>query len=279
MPAIFVGHGSPMNALANNRYTEAWHEFGAGVARPRAILAISAHWYINATALTAMARPRTIHDFYGFPPELSAIDYPAPGSPDLARQIAQAIGPAVGLDEDSWGIDHGTWSVLVHMFPKADIPVIQLSINALEPVAYHLEIGRRLAPLRRQGVLIMASGNVVHNLRRVVWNDPLAAFDWARRFDQDVKAIMTTNPAAIADIGRHPDFALAAPTPEHFLPLLYLAGLAEAEGTPASVVTEGYAMGSLSMTAYALDYAPRAAATGTGGPATPSSLPPDQTNM
>jgi 4,5-DOPA dioxygenase extradiol len=253
VPALFVGHGSPMNAIDRNRYTESWRSFGRSVRPVRAILVISAHWFINATALTAMARPRTIHDFYGFPPELYAVDYPAPGLPELASTIAEMVKPHwVGLDEDSWGIDHGAWSVLVHAFPDSDVPVLQLSINALKPFEYHVELGARLAPLRRQGVLIVASGNVVHNLRRLDREQPNSAFDWNRRFDNAVQSTMLSAPADIVRLAEHADYDLAVPTPEHFVPLLYLAGLASAEGRPAELLLEGYAMGSLSMTAYTL---------------------------
>lgn len=282
MPAAFLGHGSPMNALEHNGYTEAWRAFGAGIPRPRAVLVVSAHWYVNASAVTAMAQPRTIHDFYGFPPELFAVRYPAPGDPDFAEEVAEIVKPTwIGLDHDSWGIDHGAWSVLRHVFPEADVPVVQLSINADKPLAYHLELGVQLAPLRRQGVLIVASGNVVHNLHRVDWSQPDSGFDWARRFDDAARAHMTGSPAGVAALEDHGDFDQAVPTPDHFIPLLYLAGLGAAAGSPAEVLVEGYAYGSLSMSAYVLGAfhlaMPPAPAEAAPLP-NPDLVPPDDTN-
>lgn len=280
MPAAFLGHGSPMNALDSNRYTQAWRRFGASVPKPRAVLVISAHWTINASALTAMSSPKTIHDFYGFPQELFDIDYPAPGAPEIAAEVAEIVKPGwIGLDRDSWGIDHGAWSVLVHVFPNADVPVLQLSINAAQDFEYHLRLGAKLAPLRDRGILIVGSGNVVHNLRLIDWQQPDAAFDWNRRFDGTVKNLMTHEPENLAELSNHRDFSLAVPTDEHFIPLLYLAGLAAEDKTPADVLVEGFAMGSLSMTAYTLGLS-CGNLRGDGRGASPEShVPGEQTNI
>ncbi|MGW4940627.1 4,5-DOPA-extradiol-dioxygenase [Actinoplanes sp. NPDC004185] len=281
MPAAFIGHGNPMNALETNRYTQAWRAFGASVPRPRAILVVSAHWYINATAVTAMPRPRTIHDFFGFPQQLFDVDYPAPGLPGLAEEVSDIVEPTwVGADIDSWGIDHGTWSVLVHAFPDADIPVTQLSINADRGFDYHLELGAKLAPLRESGVLILGSGNVVHNLGGVNRDMPDEGFDWAQRFDSDAKETMLDDPLNAARLDAHRDFRHAVPTPDHFLPLLYLAGLAGASGEGTDVLVDGYAYGSLSMTAYTLGLPAATPSTDTtAAAAIPAGLPADGVNI
>jgi 4,5-DOPA dioxygenase extradiol len=281
MPAAFVGHGSPMNALDDNRYTRAWRALADAVPRPRAVLVVSAHWYIGATAVTAMARPRTIHDFFGFPAELFAVDYAAPGAPEVAAEVAEVVKPRwLGLDRDSWGIDHGAWSVLVHMFPRADVPIVQLSINSLKSYDEHLDLAARLAPLRERGVWIVGSGNVVHDLRRLDWGRRDHGYDWARDFDEAAREVMTSAPGQVLSLLRHPHFADAAPTPDHFLPLLYLAGLADQAGRPASVVIDGYFGGSISMTAFALECGEVVAVSG-GGAAPlpdPDQVPPDGTN-
>jgi 4,5-DOPA dioxygenase extradiol len=283
MPAVFVGHGSPMNALERNRFSAAWASFGASVPRPRAILAVSAHWYVNVTAVTAMPGPRTIHDFYGFPRELFEVQYPAPGSPEVAAEVAEVVKPThVGLDADSWGIDHGTWSVLVHAFPKADIPVVQLSIDARRDLDFHLELGARLAPLRERGVLVLGSGNVVHNLRLLDWSAPDAGLDWTRRFDEATRQVLTTSPADIPRVRTHPDYARSVPTPDHFLPLLYVAGVASAARRPLEVLVDGYAYGSLSMAAYTLDADLSPSGSGSPFPGSipdPSEVPPEDTNL
>lgn len=253
MPAAFIGHGSPMNTLEINRFTAVWRELGRTLPRPRAVLAISAHWFINSSAVTAMPNPKVIHDFYGFPQPLFDFDYPAKGAPEVAEEIADTVRPDyVALDRDSWGLDHGTWSVLAHVFPKADIPVVQLSIHAGEDLQYHLRLGERLAPLRERGIFILGSGNVVHNLRLINWHLADQGFDWAMAFDAEVQKIMTTNPESLLTIHKHAEYRRAVPTPEHFLPLAYLAGLAVQVKQTPEVLVEGGAMGSLTMTSFVL---------------------------
>ena len=281
MPAAFLGHGSPMNALESNRYTDAWRALGAAVPRPRVILAVSAHWHVNALAVTAMPTPRAIHDFYGFPQALFDMQYPAPGLPELAEEVADALSPdVVGADVDGWGLDHGTWSVLHHAFPAADIPVVQLSLDARKPLDWHLALAAKLAPLRQRGVLVVGSGNVVHNLRALDWHDADGGFDWARRFNEDALALMATQPGDVPSLATHRDYRLAVPTDEHFLPLLYLAGLAAEAGKGSDVLIDGYAYGSLSMTAFTLDARCPDAGSGTDGAAPlQTSVPPQDANV
>lgn len=280
MPALFIGHGSPMNTLERNGFTDTWRLMGQSIPRPRALLVVSAHWYFGATAVTAMPKPRTIHDFYGFPEALFDFDYPAPGAPDVAQEIADVVKPEwVGLDRDQWGLDHGTWSVLAHLYPQADVPVVQLSINALRPLDYHVALAARLAALRDSGVAILASGNVVHNLRRVQWDQPNSAFDWAERFDDAVVAQMAEAPGDILKVVEHPDYALAVPSPDHFIPLLYLAGLAAAEGSKPEPFVRGYSMGSISMTSYAVGAKLPADTHAEDAASLPHHIPADQTNV
>lgn len=279
MPALFIGHGSPMNTLERNGFTNAWRAMGEQLPRPRALLLVSAHWFFGATAVTAMPRPRTIHDFYGFPPALFEFQYPAPGAPDIAEEVAEAVKPIwCGLDRDQWGLDHGTWSVLAHLAPGADIPVIQLSINALKPLEYHVELGTKLSSLRDNGIMVIGSGNVVHNLSRVQWDKPNAAFDWAERFDDAVVSQLSENPGDILRVIDHPDYALAVPTPDHFIPLLYLAGMAAASNERLLALVRGYAMGSLSMTCHSLG-AELACREESGAATLPADVPADQSNI
>lgn len=279
MPALFIGHGSPMNTLEVNRFTQTWRALGQKLPRPRAVLMISAHWFIGATAVTAMSKPRTIHDFYGFPNALFEFDYPAIGAPDVAQEIVEVVKPNwVGLDQDQWGLDHGTWSVLAHVYPSADIPVLQLSINALKPLEYHLKLAERLAPLRKRGVLIMGSGNVVHNLKKVKWDQPDSAYDWAQRYDEAALEQMAHNPADILKLVEHPDHANAVPTPDHFIPLLYAAGLAAVDERASMPVVQGYSLGSISMTSYGVGIGTERAERGDSAATLPADVPPEQTN-
>lgn len=277
MPAVFIGHGSPMNTLERNRFTDTWRAFGQSVPTPRAVLCVSAHWYTNATAVTAMERPRVIHDFYGFPDELFEFDYPAPGDPEVAELVAETVKPRwMGLDHDTWGLDHGTWSVLAHMFPEADLPVVQVSINALKPLDYHLDIGQRLAPLLDQGVLIVGSGNIVHNLRRISWNQPTEGFDWAQRFDEAAREVLGIDPGRILTLTEHPDYDMAVPTPDHFIPSIHVAGIADALGRATDVVVDGYSYGSISMTCHSVG---ADCPTSTSDEPAAAIPPPDETPM
>ena len=250
LPAIFLGHGNPMNALSENAWTRAWSALGAGLSpRPRAVLAISAHWYIAGTAVTAMAAPRTIHDFGGFPRELFATRYPAPGDPALAERVAELLAPLPVAADQSWGLDHGTWSVLCHVFPRADVPVVQLSIDATRPPAFHYELGTRLKALRAAGVLIVGSGDVVHNLEAYAWGGrPARPYDWALRFESTVRERLGAGDhATLIDYSAMGDDALlSVPTPEHYLPLLYVIGAGETAKT-ISFPVEGMDGGSMSM--------------------------------
>ncbi|WLS79548.1 4,5-DOPA dioxygenase extradiol [Erwinia pyri] len=250
MPALFLGHGSPMNVLEENVYTETWRELGKTLPRPKAIVAVSAHWYTRGTAVTAMEKPRTIHDFGNFPQALFDTHYPAPGSPDLASAVAEALAPfEVHLDRE-WGFDHGSWGVLIKMYPEADIPVVQLSIDGTKPPAYHFELGRKLAALREQGIMIVASGNVVHNLRMVRWQGEAEPYAWASSFNEYVRENLNWEGEAeqhpLVNFMRHEGAELSNPTPEHYLPLLYVLG-ARLPGEGVSVPVDGLEMASLSM--------------------------------
>jgi len=231
MPALFVGHGNPMNAIERNRFHLSWEALGQRLPRPKAVLCISAHWQTHGVRLTASERPETIHDFRGFPKALFELEYPASGDPELARRVAGLLADhQPGLDS-ARGLDHGAWSILVAMYPNADVPVVQLSLDSGRPAAFHYALGRKLAPLREEGVLILGSGNIVHNLRRFSFDNP-APLDWAVEFDEDVKRkIVSREHGALIDYGSLGEHAnLAIPTDEHFLPLLYaLAGRDEAE--------------------------------------------------
>ena len=246
MPAIFYGHGSPMNALDDNAYTRVWQSFAERFARPKAILAISAHWTTRGTAVTAMTAPETIHDFGGFPKPLFDVRYPAPGDPALTVRVAQMLAPIPVRMDQEWGLDHGTWSVLLKTYPKADIPVVQLSLDMTQDPAYHFALGQKLAALRDEGVMLIASGNVVHNLARM---DPRSiGYDWAQRFNLSMcTAILAGQFETVLNyVTLGQDAALSVPTSEHFLPLLYVLGARQAD-EPVEIVAEGMELGSISM--------------------------------
>jgi 4,5-DOPA dioxygenase extradiol len=249
MPSVFFGHGNPLNALQSNEWTEGWAAIGQSIPRPRAILCVSAHWYLPATLVTAQERPRTIHDFGGFPRELYEVEYPAAGMPELAQRVRELLAPVpVGLD-NKWGLDHGTWSVLCHVFPGADIPVVQLSIDETQPAQFHYELAARLAPLRDEGVLVIGSGNLVHNLHTYAWGrHKVEPFDWAVRFEERARALLLAGEHAplVAYDTLGQDARLSAPTPDHYLPLLYVLAQRQ-EGEPVGFPVEGFDGGSISM--------------------------------
>lgn len=249
MPAIFFGHGNPMNALSQNEWTESWARTGREIPKPKAVLCVSAHWYIPETAVTAMPDPRTIHDFGGFPQELFEVQYNTPGSPELAGRIQKLLAPVDVRGDTRWGLDHGTWSVLRHVYPEADVPIVQLSIDETQPAAFHYELAKNLQPLRDEGVLICGSGNLVHNLHAYSWGthtpEPL---DWALRFETAARELILNNDheplVNYESLGK--DALLSAPTPEHYLPLLYILALRR-ENEKASFPVEGFDGGSISM--------------------------------
>jgi 4,5-DOPA dioxygenase extradiol len=251
MPAIFFGHGNPMNAVTKNRYSEGWRRIGEQISRPKAVLSISAHWFVPETAVTNSTAPRTIHDFGGFPRELYELQYPAPGDPELARRVQELLAPLPVKLDAAWGLDHGTWSVLRHVYPDADVPVVQLSIDETQPAAFHFDLGKKLARLRDERVLIVGSGNLVHNLHAYAWGQHMAdPYDWAARFETKAKEMMLAGEfQALVDyemLGR--DAMLAIPTLDHYLPLLYILG-AGFPGERISFPVEGVDGGSVSMLA------------------------------
>jgi 4,5-DOPA dioxygenase extradiol len=249
MPAVFFGHGNPMNAVGSNAWTDGWGRIGGQMTRPKSILSVSAHWYGPGTGVTVSTAPRTIHDFGGFPAELYQVQYPAPGDPALAHRVRDLLAPSDVVLDDSWGLDHGTWSVLKHAFPAADVPVVQLSIDETKPPSFHFEVGRLLAPLRAEGVLIVGSGNLVHNLHAYAWGrhspDP---YDWAVRFESTARKLMLAGDyGPLADyesLGK--DALLSIPTPDHYLPLLYVLG-SQRQGESIRFPVEGVDGGSISM--------------------------------
>jgi len=254
MPAIFFGHGNPMNALADNEWTRSWADIGNNIRRPKAILSISAHWYVPAVAVTAMDRPRTIHDFGGFPKELFEFNYPANGSPEIAERVNELLGGNIQMDENYWGLDHGTWSVLCHVFPDADVPVVQLSIDETKPAKWHYETAKKLASLRDEDILIIGSGNLIHNLHAYAWGKhDVQPFEWALRFEKTARELITAGDhmplVNYGSLGK--DAMLSAPTPDHYLPLIYILGLVRDDDV-VSFPVDGFDGGSISMTSVRL---------------------------
>ena len=249
MPVLFIGHGSPMNAITTNRFSETLGSLGRKIPRPRAILCVSAHWMTDGTWVTHMPKPKTIHDFHGFPQALFDVKYPASGSPEIAEEIqAEVKEPKIHLDDELWGLDHGTWSVLRHLYPKADVPVLQLSVYMEQPPEYHFELGKRLRRLRDRGILIIGSGNIVHNLRTIRWEEDAPSYDWAIEFDEWVKdrLLQKDHAALVTDVSRTKAGKLSVPAPDHWYPFLYVLGVSD-EKDELSFDYEGLENGSISM--------------------------------
>jgi 4,5-DOPA dioxygenase extradiol len=248
-PVLFIGHGSPMNAIADNSFTQTLSTLQRLYPNPKAILCVSAHWMTEGTWITHMPRPKTIHDFHGFPEELLAVQYPAPGSPEIADFIARTISrPKINSDDEMWGLDHGAWSILRHIFPKANIPVLQLSLDMEQPAQYHFDLGQRLRSLRDQGILIVGSGNVVHNLRRISWETEAKPVDWAIEFDEWIKTKLQSRDfdSIVNGFDRSEAGKLSVPTTEHYFPLLYTLGASD-ERDQLKFEFEGIQNGSISM--------------------------------
>lgn len=250
MPALFIGHGSPMNALEQNRYTEVWQALGQKITKPKAILVVSAHWYTKGTAVTAMKEPETIHDFGGFPQVLFNVEYRAPGSPELALRVQHLLAPLpVIVDKEDWGLDHGAWEILLQMYPAADIPVVQLSIDGTKGAIHHYQLGKTLAALRDEGILILASGNVVHNLRMAKWDkDDESPYPWALGFNKYVRDNLSYrgHNHPLIDYLNMDNAKLAVPTPDHYYPLLYILGVWDGKES-ISIPVDGIERGSISM--------------------------------
>lgn len=252
MPVLFLGHGSPMNAIEENQFVQGFRDAAKQIPKPNAILCVSAHWYTEGTFVTAMVMPKTIHDFYGFPKELSEVQYPAPGNPPLAKETAELLAPAIVEEDHNWGLDHGAWSVIKHMYPEADIPVIQLSIDYRKPPQYHFELAQKLSKLREKGILIIGSGNIIHNLRMIDWRniDTIGTgWDWAIEAREKTNNwLLDGNFQNLIDyrtMGTELQYAI--PTPDHFLPLIYTLGLKE-KSENLSLFNDELIGGSLSMT-------------------------------